>query len=54
MAYIVAIATIVSLPVSDYLIKKKGFSLPRAMSVSLLVCWAITFLLSLLVKWLFN
>ena len=51
MAYIVAIATLVSLPVSEYLIKKRGFSYPKAMSVSLLVCWTVTLILSLFIKW---
>jgi hypothetical protein len=53
MLYIVAIATLVSLPVSEHLIKKKGFSYPRAMTISLLICWVVTLVLSLIVKWLF-
>ena len=52
MAFIVAFATLVSLPVSDYLIRKKGFSYPKAMSVALLVCWAVTAIVSLTVKWI--
>jgi len=51
MFLIVAFATLVALPVSEYLIKKKGYSYPKAMSVALLVCWAVTLVLSLIIKW---
>lgn len=51
MAYIIAFATLISLPFADYLIKKKGYSYPKAMSAALLVCWTITAVVSLLIKW---
>jgi hypothetical protein len=54
MAYIIAFATLISLPAAEYLIKKKGFSYPKAMSVALLLCWSITALVSLFIKWLIS
>lgn len=52
MIWIVAIAMLLSLPLAEYLIKKKGFSIPRAFTAALLACWAAVALISLIVNWL--
>ena len=52
MLFIIAIAMLVSLPVAEYLIKKKGFSYPKALAVALLLSWTITAIVAMIFKWL--
>lgn len=52
MVFIIGIAMLLSLPVAEYLIKKKHFSYPKALTVALLLAWAITAIVALVFKWL--
>lgn len=45
--WIFFLATLVSLPISDYLVKHKGYSRRKAILVSIGIVWATVFLITL-------